>query len=72
MTNTEEECVTLPTAPRIVPKGAGRDPRQAEVSGPAKVPQRGGDEVEGRRWVAPGPLEADCRSAWQGMRNLPK
>lgn len=47
MTNIGEECVTPPTTPRIVPKGADRDPRQAEVSGPAKVPQCGGGEGGG-------------------------
>lgn len=58
----------LPQAPRIVPKGAGRqvtpagrERRQAEVAGPGKVPpaQRwhsGGEDGGGpRRWGSPRP-----------------
>lgn len=55
MTKAGEECVTPPTAPWIVPKGADRDPRQAEVSGPAKVPQCGGGEGGGAQVGGPRP-----------------
>lgn len=55
ITNIGEEGVTPPTMPRIVPKGADRDPRQAEVSGPAKVPQCGGGEGGGAQVGGPRP-----------------
>lgn len=55
VTNTGEECFTPPTTPMIVPKGADRDPRPAEVSGPAKVPQRGGGEGGGAQVGGPRP-----------------
>lgn len=55
MTNTGEECVTPPTTPRIAPKGADRDPRQAEESGTAKVPQSGGGEGGGAQVGGPRP-----------------
>lgn len=58
----------LGSPPRVQTGIRGRQRSQ----GQPRCPRVGAVRVEGRRWVAPGPLEADCRSAWQGMRNLPK
>lgn len=55
-------------SPRVQTRIRGRQ----RCQGQPRCPSVGAVRVEGRRWVAPGPLKADCRSAWQGMRNLPK
>lgn len=84
MSDTGEECVAPPVSTQACPQGCrqeghtvGREPRQAEAAGPGKVRGVGVAQWrEGREGCAGGgalnPLNTDCRSAWQGMRNLPK
>lgn len=64
--------LSLPQQPGWSPRvQTGMQGRQ-RCQGQPRCPSVGVERVEGRRWVPPGPLEADCGSAWQGMRNLPK
>lgn len=55
MTKAGDKCVIPPSTTGMVPEGADRDAGQAEVSGPAKVPQCGGGESGGAQVGAPRP-----------------